>query len=72
MSLEVILIPYCFYNLVLSNTATALESAALSVNIGHKTSSLLLKRLYIHPPDASRVLLAVYHILWGSLTSSGW
>ena len=39
------------------NTDTALESAALSVNNGHKPSSILLKRLYIHPPDARRVLL---------------
>ncbi|GMP49730.1 hypothetical protein CsSME_00016613 [Camellia sinensis var. sinensis] len=31
--------------------------AALSVIIGHETSSPLLKRLYIHPPDASRILL---------------
>ncbi|CAL5426562.1 unnamed protein product [Camellia sinensis] len=31
--------------------------AALSVNTGHDTTVPLVKRLYIHPPNASRILL---------------
>ncbi|KAL6967320.1 hypothetical protein U1Q18_033131 [Sarracenia purpurea var. burkii] len=31
--------------------------AALSVNTGHKTTTPLVKRLFIHPPNASHILL---------------